>query len=71
MSTREITQIPPEDLLEIGDVIVFELGSFTESGPINTIGRFGYWIKDGKTGGSIRCSFDRARLVRKKIAVIL
>jgi hypothetical protein len=67
----ERSQVSPKDLLELGDIIEFELAGFTESGPIDTIGCFGYWIKNGKTGGAIRCAFDRARLVRKKIAMTL
>jgi len=63
------TAIDP--LFEVGDTIEFEtIGQYshTVSGRIQTVGKHGYWIAStsGAVGsGSIRCDFDRARLIRK------
>lgn len=53
-------------LLKEGDVIEFGESEWdTFRGSIDTVGKFGYWIKYGHTA-SIRCSFGKERLIRRK-----
>lgn len=52
-------------LLSVGDVIEFDHFGTPMKGPIVTVGKYGYWIRDlrGCVGhATIRCDFSKAAL---------
>jgi len=56
------------ELLEVGDLIEFDYFGRTERGRIRQVGNHGYWISDrwsGSGNGSIRCPFNKAKLIEK------
>ena len=54
----------PEELLSEGDTIEFDFHGTLERGKIQQVGKYGYWIAHGSSAhGSIRCPFDKAKLV--------
>ena len=59
-----------EEVIEIGDTIAFEplQSTITVQGRVEVVGKYGYWVNStsGAVGsGSIRCDFNRARLIKK------